>query len=288
MKIHLLDDGSPHAEMAATLLSGLVSPLRTEAVDVMRVSTHEDCCAHGSPSVGLGLTGQSDVAAEILEGAGFPVRRKPRWDVSPPDVLEQAAAPGYDLVVCGAGCRHINHHPTTLSTNLLRECDTSMLVVHEFDGKRPIRILLGADGTDRSRAAVYALQSIVAPSACKIMVCSVAFIVVPAVYPVAPEQTAVGIDDVMDVLLEEVGTRDAQRYAQELTASLATAGFAAESHVGLGAPARVLLEEAVLGGFDLVVLGTRAPDHGHHFRLKRSISEQVATEAPACLAVRVR
>ena len=86
--------------------------------------------------------------------------------------------------------------------------------------------------------------------------------------------------------LEERIVRDADRYAHEGASSLAAEGFKVKAEVAYGETAPALLDEMEQDGFDLVVLGTRPPDH--HFHLIASISERVARQAPACLAVRVR
>jgi nucleotide-binding universal stress UspA family protein len=151
-----------------------------------------------------------------------------------------------------------------------------VLVVHETpDEDRPVKVLVGADGSEGSDRAIRTFAGFADPARCDVTVLAVA----PAV-PLPPGGAAGAVIDSPDITDRALDA--AKDEAGAGAGVLQEAGFRVEAKALAGVPARVLLDTAEDGGYDLVVVGARGLGR---FRAKvlGSVSDRVLRKAPASL-----
>ena len=86
-------------------------------------------------------------------------------------------------------------------------------------------------------------------------------------------------------LLNEL-TRNAEGHLHDLKKDLAAHGFVIETAVIIGRPSRTIIEHAVTGHFDLIVMGTHGRTGLSH-AVMGSVAERVVQKAP-CAVLTVR
>ena len=126
-------------------------------------------------------------------------------------------------------------------------------------------ILIGTDGTEQSERAVE--QAIELAQAFK------ARVTVASIAPVVAASHGLGGVDPVD------SPDDHQAIVDGAVARLAGAGVQAEPHLGVGDPAKGLIEAAKVADADLIVLGTHERSLIEH-ALGLSVSGSVARRAP--------
>ena len=104
-------------------------------------------------------------------------------------------------------------------------------------------ILIGTDGTEQSERAVERAIELAQAFRAKVLVASVAPVLAPAAHGHG------GVDPVDP-------PEEHQALVEAIVARVEAAGLQAEPHLGVGDPARALVEIAKAGAVDLIVLGT--------------------------------
>jgi nucleotide-binding universal stress UspA family protein len=215
-----------------------------------------------------------DSAVEGLLAAGFDVTGRTAEGDPAEEILVAIDQDWYDLTVVGAGSRSWLGRMLlgSVSTHVLHSSPSSVLIVHEAAAEeRPLRLLVGADGSRGAELATRTVIDLVDSSRCEVDVISV--------LRDAPRfETGPQAEEVDEVVAR------ARRDAEHLASMLRDGGITATAETRRGHPAERLLEEARTRGVDLVALGTRGLGRARH--LVGSVSDQVARLAPATLVTR--
>jgi nucleotide-binding universal stress UspA family protein len=309
MRILLGVDGSPSAELAASLVGNLPWPAGSviDVVSAYRVAPDY-----------LAMSGPMSLAAVGRLGVPGPVS-----DLEEPSVTEKAAAEAKRFV--GKVARRLGDRGLTIESHVVcdrapnailgraREVDADLIVLGSrghgpFESallgsvsaevvdhsSRPVlvarrdradRILVGDDGSASAAMARAALRRLTALHGGRVRILSVADI--DPVWRVSPEgATAEQILDPADAYdsgmaaVREEHEGIAARAAMRLRAE----GLEAESAVVDGNPAQKLVEAAAEWGADLLVIGTRGRT-GFRRLLLGSVARSVLQHAPCSVLV---
>lgn len=213
-----------------------------------------------------------------FEQEGFKVDYHLGVGVPAGQILEQVELGSYDLTVMGAGSSSWLGSLLLGSTSMrmLHASDSSILIVHRFEGVRDkVQVLLATDGSPDAERAVRTLLELADPAKVEVHVVSVADLV-----PASPAQYDdwVPTDEVLDHLQSK-----AVLAVDQAAQPLIDAGFVVEVDTLTGDPARRILEMSKF--VDLVVVGSRGLGPASRLALG-SVSDQVARLAPAALVCR--
>jgi nucleotide-binding universal stress UspA family protein len=244
-RVLLATDGRPSAWAGANLLAELADPSRVEVAILSTADPRIETPDHFVQD----LLGETE---RILGVAGLSVHTLRRDDDPATAVEKEAAGDAFDLVVLGAG----NHHWAgeivlgSVTSQVLRNVTQPILVVHRCPRHRPLRVLVGADGSPAAEHAIATLTRITDPDRVDVSVRTVTRvpeIVIRghATVPAASELAATGHETEANAHLE----RALERLRDE--------GFHARGSIGRGWPASDLTAEAKAEDADLVVVGAR-------------------------------
>ncbi|MEX2587006.1 MAG: universal stress protein [Actinomycetota bacterium] len=292
MKVMYAVDGSAASEAAASLLEALFDRSELE-VSVVSVAEAEPILAERDQSGPVRIRVATDHARQAVErivdrlrSAGFTVEGEVLKGRPGPAVLDAAQDGAVDLIVVGAG-RHSWFGNTLLgstSTHVLHLSQTSVLVVHgPVTPSRPVRLLVGTDGSASANHVVGLLGQLADPERCEVAVLSIVQVPQTAALAYAGGSAGDPVDSAhVQGLVDQANSR-----ADEAATMLRNVGFRVETMVRNGSAHHLILEEADQGNFDLVVVGSRK--HGEVQRSPLgSVSESVVRHSNAALIGRRR
>ena len=286
MKVLFATDGSDASNRAGELLARLADLGRTEvvvlSVNDFEVALRQASAHHGYSSEeghaaasraaetaagGLHEAGFGDVEVRIVEGDGAT------------EIVAQAEQG--ELVVVGSGKEGWLDTIVlgSVSSSVLHAAPCPVLVVHRApSGDRPVRVVVGTDGSEGSTHAIDAFAALADPARCEVAV-------VTAMRPVAlPPGGAEGGERVA-VEVADAEQDAATRHLAAASDVLTAAGFRVETLIVPGGPAPAILDQVASRGADLAVVGARGLGR---FRAKvlGSVSDRVIRHAPATLVGR--
>ena len=280
MKVLLAIDGGAPSMQALSLLERVADPGKARITTVM--------VGAAEPSTeGVDVT-KGDVLGSVvsrLQAAGFTAEQRALNGPPASTIVEEITSGGFEVTVLGAGNRSRLGRILmgSVSTKVLHASPTSVLIVNEIsDSSRPVRVVVGTDGSDQAGQAIDQLIGLL-DRACKMTVVSVAEHLMPVIsFPIpregyatsaaTPEQEKEWLD-----AAESVATDAAER--------LRAAGFDCEIRARLGAPSLQLLEEMDAIEADLVVTGSTGLGALQRATLG-SVSDQMVRHARAALVAR--
>jgi nucleotide-binding universal stress UspA family protein len=257
VKVLLATDGEAPSDAAGTLLGALADPARVQ-VQVLAVNGFElafrEAMSVGHYSAQAGRehaerAAQQAVAA--LSEAGLEAKGSVVEGDEATEILRLAEEGGFELVVMGTGKERWVDTVVlgSVSSSVLHACRCPVLVVHTASSEqRPLRVLVGTDGSEGATRAVRTFAGFADPRRCTVEAVSV---VKPSAIPHAWPARAAAEKERTDAVVR-------------------------------GNPVAVLTERAVQGGYDLVVVGARGLGR---FRAKvlGSVSDRIVRHARASL-----
>ena len=283
MKILFATDGGEPAMAALTLLERIATP-QGSRISVVTVDAGESSLGDEGTAASEDVLGP---AVTKLREAGFTTDQR-LLEGRPADaILEEIAGGDYELTILGAGNRSQLGKILmgSVSTKILHASPSSVMIVQQLADleNRPVRVLLGTDGSKDAEIAVDRLIGLADPSSSEVDVVSVAEHLMPVVsFPIprvayattgpTPEREQEWLD-----AAKQVATRAATK--------LETAGFKSAARARLGGPAAQLLKEMDDIQADLVVVGSVGLGAVQRAVLG-SVSDQIVRVAPATLIAR--
>jgi len=276
VKVLVATDGGRHSEIALEMLTRLGDPGRVE-VHVLTVDSFTfamelaEQLGHYSPEAAAADAQRvADETVAGLKAAAFTATGGSVEGDEATEILRVATERGAELIVVGSAKERWLDTVVlgSVSSSVVHASSCPVLVVHRSpDGDQPVKVLIGADGSEGSQHAVEAFAGFADPLRCTVEVLTVA----PAP-PLPPGGSAGAVLDTPDVTDRELDV--ARTKAQDAAGHLRDAGFTVETTVMPGAPARVILDVASESRHGLVVV--RAKVLG-------SVSDRVLRTAPASL-----
>jgi nucleotide-binding universal stress UspA family protein len=283
VKVLLATDGEAPSEAAGSLLGALADPARVQA-QVLAVNGFElafrEAMSLGHYSARAGqehAERAAQRAVSALSEAGLEAKGSVVEGDEATEILRLAEEGGFELVVMGTGKERWVDTVVlgSVSSSVLHACRCPVLVVHTAPSEqRPLRVLVGTDGSEGATRAVRTFAGFADPTRCTVEAVSV---VKPSAIPHAWPARAAAEKE-----MTEEAQATAAGHVNQATATLEAAGFEATGAVVRGNPAAVLTERAVQGGYDLVVVGARGLGR---FRAKvlGSVSDRIVRHARASL-----
>lgn len=223
-----------------------------------------------------------DAAVSGLRGAGFAVEGVVREGRSAATLTQIATDEAVDLIVVGSGVRWIGGRLLgSVSTHLLHNAPTSVLIAHTPPRTTPAAIVAGVDGSDCALHAVDVAARLLDPQRCAFTVVAVGTLMAPTMTPpYAGYAVSAPTPEVeADVLAP------AHEHADAAVKALTGRGFDAHAHVVLGHPVRRLMTTVDDVGASVAVVGSRGLGALDRAAIG-SVSDQVARHAPATLVGR--
>ncbi len=289
MKVLFATDGAEHSERARAMLARLADLGRTHIV-AMSVNGFETAMrkaeqeGHFSTEEAHAAAQRAaDEAVKSLHDDGFDhVGARVEDGDEATEIVNAAETEGFELVVVGTGKERWLDTITlgSVSSSVLHAAPCPVLVVHRApEGEGPVRVVVGADGSEGSDHSIAAFVALADPLRCgEVTVATAAHpLALPPGGPAGEASLALEVADDELVL--------ANRHAEAAADTLTGAGFHVTTDVAVGGAAGVLLEQAERRGADLVVVGARGLGR---FRAKvlGSVSDRVIRHAPATLVGR--
>ena len=140
MKLLICTDGSPAAEQAAKLVGKLGLSRDVELTLLGVVDEHGDAA---------GLEASFERMAKLLDGAELNIARKIRRGDSYEQILEEAVAHAYDLVIVGGGGQHhglLHFKVGSTTSKLARKLHTHFLVARNIPNQvKKVLVCTGAE-----------------------------------------------------------------------------------------------------------------------------------------------
>ncbi|MPZ69292.1 MAG: hypothetical protein GEU71_07150 [Actinobacteria bacterium] len=290
MKVLFATDGSKPAQNAGTLLRKIGR--HSLDLTVLGVSTFEIVVPESPTLVLDSIEERKAHAQKVIDeevalflDAGFSAEGLLVEGSAGEQIVEAVEGHGYDLTVVGAGRRSwlSNLLLGSASTFVLHNSPSSVLVTHKAsaaDG--PGKVLLAVDGSEGSQMALDAVAGLVDPERAMVHVLSVVEVQPPDYLglPGLAPPTDKGHSQLHEELI-----RRSEAYVNAAAATLATAGFSADTDVVTGSPNDRILGIAEKGDFDLVAVGSRGLGPIRR-ALVGSVSDQVARYSRATLVAR--
>jgi nucleotide-binding universal stress UspA family protein len=274
VRILYATDGSAPAKDARILIERIGDPKRDE---VTVISVHN---GHGSREASSSIAAS---AADALDLSGFDARSTSVSGSPADEIMRQAEKGAFDLIAMGSGTDTWLGGVLlgSVSMRVLHTAPCSLLVVHEFSGREPNRVMVGVDGSRHSDFALETFASFADAQRC--LVSTLTVVHQPA--PMAMDLPGVVPGQESDDELQEQLIERARRTAAHAARVLSDKGFKAAPVVTLGRASSQLLKEADAMGADLIVVGSRGLG-----ALKRtvlgSVGDHVARHARAALIAR--
>jgi nucleotide-binding universal stress UspA family protein len=274
MKVLFATDGNPPARDAGRLLMRLADPARVE-VTILSADDRRDAETDRRFAKVLGDEEKRFCDAGLVSGS--------MWRTGDPALSIERELSGrpYDLVVLGAG----NHGWLdrlvigSVSNHVLAHSAVPVLVAHRApDDDRPVRVLVGVDGSPAVQHAIDTLTRLSTPGRVDVSV--------RAVIETPDLASWEGPGATMPPSHVQEAFADARRLAsvhlEQGLARLRAAGFDAEGSLGEGWPANDLVEQAAERRVDVLVVGSH---RGGFFErlVMGSVTAHVTRHAPATL-----
>jgi nucleotide-binding universal stress UspA family protein len=277
-------DGEEPSERAGALLARMADPARTH-VTVLSVNDFDVAMREAqllgrySPEAGHEAAQRAvDEAVKALAEAGFDdIEGLVVAGDAATEVVHLAETQDVDIVVVGSGKEGWLDTVVlgSVSSSVLHGSPCPVLVVHRApEGEGPVRVVVGADGSEGSNRSIAAFSGLADPGRAVVTVITAAR---PLALP--PGQTS---EPGLAQEVADEGTALGHRRADAAAATLADAGFRVETEVGPGGAAAAVLDLVRRRDADLVVVGARGLGR---FRAKAlgSVSDRVLRHAPATL-----
>ena len=283
VKILFATDGGEPAMAALLLLERIAAPERAQ-ITAVTVGTPPSSPSDEGTATSEEILGS---AVEKLRGAGFTTDQR-LLDGRPADaILEEISEGEYELTVLGAGNRSRLGRLLmgSVSTKILHASPSSVMIVQQVADldNRPVRVLLGTDGSKHAEMAVGLLIGFADPSSSEIDVVTVAEHLMPVVSFPVPRVAHATSGPTPE--LEQEWLEVAKQVANSATTKLEAAGFKSAARARLGAPAAQLLEEMDDTEAELIVVGSVGLGAVERAVLG-SVSDQIVRQAPAALIAR--
>jgi len=277
MKILIAYDGSEFSDAAIVDLKRAGLPQSSEAVilAVAETSPEHAEVPYGAMVAGPGMfraaiTETEPVGGRLLQDAeslaeqaanrlraDFPswhVKTEAWIDAAAPAIIRKAHGWRPDLIVVGShgrtGLRRfvlgsVSHHVVEHAA-----CSVRISRHHLHAQERNIRVLIGVDGSDNSKAAVRAVAGRVWPSGTQVRVVGV-------FDPRIKLAAATTLEGTLPAAVEEEYRRSLPEAVHGAARDLAKTGLRAEQFSPVGNPAETLLADAEDWGADCIFLGAR-------------------------------
>jgi nucleotide-binding universal stress UspA family protein len=298
MKLLVAYDGSESSDAAIVDLRRAGLPESADAVilTVAEISMQVPVLANGAMVAGTDIFFPATVDAEPSDEDQMNQARKcaskaagrlradfPEWtikteawiDSAGSAIIRKAHAWNPDLIVVGS------HGRTTIgrfflgsvSQYVLHHVNTSVRVSrhHLHSQYRPIRLLIGVDGSQHAKAAVRQVAARNWPSDTKVRVIGV----LDSNLPIAAATT---LEGTVPVAIEDECRTRLVRALREAETELASAGLIATHQLLTGSPGQALVEEAENWAADCVFVGSQGLN-GLQRKLYGSVSDFVACGA---------
>jgi nucleotide-binding universal stress UspA family protein len=288
MKILFATDGAAPSEHAGEMLARLADPARTHVV-VMSVNDFDvamreaKLAGHFSTEEGhTAARHAADQAADRLRDAGFEhVETRVEDGDEASEIVHAASTEDLGLVVVGSGKESWLDSVVlgSVSSSVLHGSPCPVLVVHRApEGDGPVRVVIGADGSEGANHSIEAFAALADPARCAVTV-------ITAAAPLALPPGGPAGEGILGREVADDETALAERHSEAAADTLRAAGFDVETDVVVGGAAGVLLEGAEQREADLVVVGARGLGR---FRAKMlgSVSDRLIRHAPATLVGR--
>ena len=290
MKVLLAHDGRPPSDESCELLAKIVDKNRVD-VTVLCVESFDMALEVGartegrySPEAGR-KNAESIVEKAVgqLEGRGFRVTGLVEEGYPPSEILQQATAGGYALVVLGSGKSGLLRGASlgSVSTKVLHASPTSVMIVHEVEADRGGGVLVGIDGSAESESAVRAVGELCDPERVDVRLSAV--VKLADAVSLADDWSRL-VSKGRDELLTQLRRRSDQDLARARK-SLETKGFVVSSSLVEGNPRERLLEQAEETRADVVAVGARGRT-GLERVLLGSVTDGIVRHAPATIVGR--
>ena len=199
-------------------------------------------------------------------------------------IVDQARKWGAQVIVLGSRGRGILHRALlgSVSRDVAHEADCAVLVI-KGRLRRPSRLVIGVDGSIRSRRAVAFISRLPAPRGSRVTVLAV-------VDPISSASISLMPASVRAVLAAESAAHERARMAEarrevsKAAQRLRRAGWAVEPVVRRGIPLAQLLDTASTKRADVIVVGARGAT-GLTRLLLGSVAEGVLAQSPGSVLI---
>lgn len=285
MKVVVATNGREAARAAERLTAELADPQKVEIL-LFCVSTVEFVMPGEPFVIGTAPVPRAQPeellkeAAAMFEARGFSVQSASRAGIPAEEILAYADEQGADLIVAGAGDQKWADRVIwgSTATKLLHASDVSVLIVQSPPPEGMINVLVASDGSEHSAKGAEVFAAFAQADRCRVNVISVAQ---PIPTPVADILGGLISAPITD---EQVGALMdlASAIAEVDAVRLREAGFEVGTEIGIGSPARRILEAVGKDSAGLVVAGARGKGRFSRLTLG-SVSDQLARRAPATL-----
>jgi nucleotide-binding universal stress UspA family protein len=241
---------------------GLVARLTGASVVLLNVAGSEDELAAGESAL--------STARDMLEG--LDAGTTSRWGVAGTEILREAEAGGYDLVVIGA--RDVlslaELFMGSIARRAVRDIPASVLVVRH-GSTRLERMLICTDGSEHDEALIRIASPLAQAGGARVTLLHVSG-PVPGMYK--------GLNAMQEQLDELLRTdTPIARHLRAAAAALERQGVQAQLKLRRGTVASEILLEADEGDYDLIVIGAAGPEQRARGLLTVDVTRQVVDRA---------
>jgi nucleotide-binding universal stress UspA family protein len=292
MEVLFATDGESPGHKAARLLDKIGNRERMN-VTVFSVVSFALALEQGAATTGHYSVeaGQRYVAAAVertvagLRAAGFTAGGRIEAGDPALEIVSAMGTNGYDVALLGSGSASWLGQLVlgSVANKVLQGISSSVVIVHRLLTDHGGKVLVGADGSDGSEAALGVLEDFADPRRTKVSVMSVAA-------PGASENLVRLDISEASRTPERVGQvvlSEARSHSEMAAERLRKAGFDVDTIVPEGSPGDLLLREADSGRFDMIAVGARGRGPFPHSILG-SVSDKVARRAATALIGRSR
>jgi nucleotide-binding universal stress UspA family protein len=218
-------------------------------------------------------------ALRIFDEAGFDTHTIVTEGHPGREIIATAQRHAADLIVMGSGTTGLTGRLLgSVSNHVLHRTPSSVLIGRERPRPRPVRVVVGVDGSEGAEHALDVAMQFLDPQRCSITVLGVAELLTSTVAPPHVAHATSAPSPEMEARI----TQPAREHAAAAVDRLTDHGFDAQPHIVLGHPAKRLLSEIDNLDAGLAVVGSRGLDALDRIALG-SVSDQLVRNAPATL-----